>query len=109
MRLELETGVTDGEMMHAILCALGYQPTFRYEKFRAEWSDGRGHVVVDETPIGNFGEIEGASRWIDQTAKKLGIRPEHYITDTYAGLFFAWKRRTRSAAKEMTFGAIRKS
>ena len=109
MRLELETGVTDGEMMHAILRALGYQATFRYEKFRAEWSDGRGHVVVDETPIGNFGEIEGAPRWIDQTAKKLGIRPEHYITDTYAGLFFAWKRRTRSAAKEMTFGAIRKS
>ena len=108
-RRELETGVTDGEMMHAILRALGYQPTFRYEKFRAEWSDGRGHVVVDETPIGNFGEIEGAPRWIDQTAKKLGIRPEHYITDTYAGLFFAWKRRTRSAAKEMTFGAIRKS
>jgi adenylate cyclase, class 2 len=108
-RLELQTRVTDGEMMHAILCALGYQPTFRYEKFRAEWSDGRGHVVVDETPIGNFGEIEGAPRWIDQTAKKLGIRPEHYITDTYAGLFFAWKRRTRSAANEMTFGAIRKT
>ena len=107
-RLELETRVTDGEMMHAILCALGYQPTFRYEKFRAEWSDGRGQVVVDETPIGNFGEIEGAPRWIDQTAKKLGIRPEHYITDTYAGLFFAWKRRTRSAAKEMTFRAVGK-
>jgi adenylate cyclase class 2 len=107
-RLELETRVTDGEMMHAILRALGYQPTFRYEKFRAEWSDGRGHVVVDETPIGNFGEIEGAPRWIDQTAKKLGIRPEHYITDTYAGLFFAWKRRTRSAAKEMTFRAVGK-
>jgi adenylate cyclase, class 2 len=107
-RLELETRVTDGEMMDAILRALGYQPTFRYEKFRAEWSDGRGNVVVDETPIGNFGEIEGAPRWIDQTAKKLGIRPEHYITDTYAGLFFAWKRRTRSAAKEMTFRAVGK-
>jgi adenylate cyclase, class 2 len=107
-RRELETRVTDGEMMHAILRALGYQPTFRYEKFRAEWSDGRGNVVVDETPIGNFGEIEGAPRWIDQTAKKLGIRPEHYITDTYAGLFFAWKRRTRSAAKEMTFRAVGK-
>jgi len=107
-RLELQTRVTDGEMMHAILRALGYQPTFRYEKFRAEWSDGRGHVVVDETPIGNFGEIEGAPRWIDQTANKLGIRPEHYITDTYAGLFFAWKRRTRSRANEMTFRAIQR-
>jgi adenylate cyclase class 2 len=107
-RVELETKVSNGEMMDAILRALGYQPTFRYEKFRAEWTDGRGHVVVDETPIGNFGEIEGPPRWIDQTAKQLGIGPQHYITDTYAGLFFAWKRRTRSSAKEMTFGEVRK-
>jgi len=106
MRVELETRVSDGRTMNEILRALGYQPTFRYEKFRAEWTDNRGQVVVDETPIGNFGEIEGPPRWIDQTAKKLGIRPEHYITDTYAGLFFAWKRRTRSAANEMTFREI---
>src|SRR5437016_4646423 len=105
-RVENETKIADGEKLDRILRALGYQPTFRYEKFRAEWSDGRGHVVLDETPIGNFGEIEGASRWIDQTAGQLGIRPEHYITDTYAGLFLAWKRRTRSAAKEMTFEQV---
>ena len=107
-RVELETMVADGKKMDAILHALGYRPTFRYEKFRAEWSDGRGHVVVDRTPIGDFGEIEGPARWIDRTAKALGIRPEDYITDTYAGLFFAWKRRTRSPANEMTFRAIGK-
>jgi adenylate cyclase, class 2 len=107
-RIELETKVSSGEEMDKILRALGYAPTFRYEKFRAEWSDGRGHVVVDETPIGSFGEIEGPPRWIDQTAKKLGIGRTHYITDTYAGLFFAWKRRTRSAAREMTFRAVGK-
>ena len=61
---------------------------------------------MDETPIGNFGEIEGPARWIDQTAKRLGILPSQYITDTYAGLFFAWKRRTRSPAKDMTFAEI---
>lgn len=105
-RVETETRVADGPKMDAILLALGYRPTFRYEKFRAEWTDGRGHVVVDETPIGNFGEIEGAPRWIDATAKALGIRPANYITDTYAGLFFAWKRRTRSRAGEMTFRAV---
>lgn len=109
VRVETETEVSDGEEMDAILHALGYRPTFRYEKFRAEWSDGRGHVVVDETPIGNFGEIEGPARWIDQTAKLLGIAPADYVTDTYAGLFFAWKRKTRSAAKEMTFRAIGRS
>lgn len=106
IRVENETKVADGTKMDAILRALGFQPTFRYEKFRAEWSDGKGHVVVDETPIGNFGEIEGPSRWIDKTARILAIRPENYITDTYAGLFFAWKRRTRSKASEMTFKAI---
>jgi adenylate cyclase, class 2 len=105
-RVETETRVTDGPRMDAILLALGFQPTFRYEKYRAEWSDGRGHVVVDETPIGDFGEIEGAPRWIDATAKALGIGPADYITETYAGLFFAWKRRMRSAAREMTFKAV---
>jgi adenylate cyclase class 2 len=105
-RVETETPVANGEKMDGILRALGFRPTFCYEKFRAEWSDGVGHVVVDETPIGNFGEIEGPARWIDRTAGALGILPEHYITDTYAGLFFAWKRRTRSRAKEMTFRAV---
>jgi adenylate cyclase class 2 len=105
-RVETETRVQDGRQMDAILHALGFRPTFRYEKFRAMWNDGQGHVVVDETPIGNFGEIEGPARWIDRTARALGIRPEHYIKDTYAGLFFAWKRRMHSPAGEMTFRAI---
>jgi adenylate cyclase, class 2 len=105
-RVELETKLENGEKMDAILRALHFQPTFRYEKYRAEWSDGRGHVVVDHTPIGNFGEIEGPPRWIDRTAKALGILPQHYLTDTYAGLFFAWKRKTHSPANEMTFQAI---
>lgn len=108
-RVELETEVSDGGRMDAILLALGYRPTFRYEKFREEWSDQAGQVVIDETPIGNFGEIEGPPRWIDRTAKQLGIGPEQYITDTYAGLFFGWKRRTRSPAREMTFAAVEKS
>ena len=95
-RVETQTEIEDGEQFQKILQALGYMPSFRYEKFRAEWSDGKGHVVLDETPIGFFGEIEGPARWIDQTARLLGIARESYITDTYAGLFFAWKRRTRS-------------
>jgi adenylate cyclase class 2 len=107
VRVERETRVEDGKQMDEILGALGFAPTFRYEKYRAEWSDGKGHVVVDRTPIGNFGEIEGAVGWIDRTAKTLGIAREDYITQTYAPMFFEWKRRTGSAAKEMTFRAVR--
>jgi adenylate cyclase, class 2 len=105
-RVELETPVQNGQQMDAILRALGFAPTFHYEKYRAEWSDGEGHVVLDETPIGDFGEIEGKPRWIDRTARALGISRDDYITQTYAPMFFEWKRRTRSTAKEMTFRAV---
>ncbi|MGA2375247.1 MAG: class IV adenylate cyclase [Candidatus Sulfotelmatobacter sp.] len=105
-RVELETSVGDGEQMGLILRALGYSPSFRYEKFRAEWTDGRGQVVVDETPIGNFCEIEGAPRWIDATAKKLGVAATDYITKNYAGLFLEWRAQAKSRAEEMTFKAV---
>jgi adenylate cyclase class 2 len=107
-RAETEVRVNDGEQMDAILRSLGFQPSFRYEKFRAEWSDGKGHVVIDETPIGNLGEIEGAPDWIDQTAKALDVTPRQYITSSYAELFYHWKKHTRSAANEMTFLAVGK-
>jgi adenylate cyclase, class 2 len=105
-RVELETHVEKGQQMDSILTALGFSPTFRYEKFRAEWGDGTGHVVLDKTPIGNFGEIEGPPRWIDRTARALGIKTTSYITQTYTDLFFAWKHRTASKASEMTFRAL---
>jgi len=106
-REETETKLSDGKRMDAILRSLGFAPSFRYEKFRAEWKDGKGHVVIDETPIGDLGEIEGPPRWIDQTAKKLGIRRESYVTKSYAELFFDWKAQTKSSAEEMTFAAVR--
>jgi len=112
-RVELETRLSDGRKMDAILRALGYAPSFRYEKFRAEWVDqktpgGKGHVVVDETPIGSFCEIEGPPRWIDATAKKLGVGAADYITKNYATLFAEWKQETGSPAEEMTFKAIKR-
>jgi adenylate cyclase class 2 len=107
-RVETETAVENGERMHGILTALGFAPSFQYEKFRSEWSDGTGHVVLDETPIGNFGEIEGPPRWIDRTARALQIAPSQYITDSYAQLFSDWKTRTGSPAQEMTFSAVKR-
>jgi len=107
-RVELETAVVDGKTLDMILRALGYAPSFRYEKFRAEWSDSKGQVVVDETPIGSFCEIEGPSRWIDATAKKLGVQPADYITKNYATLFAEWRQETKSPAKDMTFDDVKR-
>ncbi len=106
-RVEIETAVADGARMEGILRVLGFRPAFRYEKFRSEWTDGAGEVVLDETPIGNLGEIEGAPRWIDAVARKLGVVPQDYITDSYGAMFLQWKKRTRSKANDMTFAAVR--
>jgi adenylate cyclase, class 2 len=106
VRIETETRVEDGEKMEAILRALGFKPCFRYEKFRAEWRHPQGLVVIDETPIGNFAEIEGPAEWIDSVARNLGVEAGDYLTETYAALFMAWKTETGSSAKDMTFRAI---
>jgi adenylate cyclase, class 2 len=105
-RREIETAIEDGEKMAAILAALGFVPSFRYEKYRAEWSDGSGHVVIDETPIGELAEIEGPPEWIDRVAGRLGVTGRDYITDSYVALFFRWKQQTGSAAQEMTFKEV---
>ena len=105
-RQELETAVTDGASLDGILRALGFAPSFRYEKFRSEWTDGQGHVVIDETPIGTVAEIEGRPRWIDRTARLLGIPQSSYITLSYGAMFDEWKLRTGSPAEEMTFAAV---
>jgi adenylate cyclase, class 2 len=102
-RAEAETVVTDGKQTDAILRALGFAPSFTYEKFRSEWTDGEGQVVLDHTPIGDIAEIEGKSRWIDRTARALNVDSKNYITKSYGELFLDWKRRTRSKAMNMTF------
>ena len=106
VRVETETKVEDGIKLEAVFRALQFEPVFRYEKFRAEWKGEHGHVLVDETPLGNFGEIEGPAEWIDQVALRLGISPSDYSVETYAGLFYSWKARTGSPANEMTFAAV---
>lgn len=105
-RLETESSVENGPATESIFRSLGLRPIFRYEKFRSEWSDGAGDIVLDETPIGDFAEIEGRGRWIDSTAKSLGVDPADYLTANYASLFFEWKKQHESKAAEMTFAAV---
>lgn len=107
-RDEFETRIHDGPAMESILSATGFSAGFCYEKFRTEFADRRGHVVIDETPIGNFAEIEGPPRWIDSIARKLRLSPDDYITDSYAGLFMQWKLRTGSQAKNLLYAEVKK-
>ncbi len=61
--------------------------------------------MLDETPVGNFGEIEGAPEWIDEVAGRLNIAHDQYITLSYSELFAEWKQRTGSDAANMLFAS----
>jgi adenylate cyclase class 2 len=109
VRIETETTLADGDALASIFEHLGYQPVFTYEKYRTEWADASapsGHVVIDETPIGTYAEIEGPTDWIDQTLSALRIDPATCITDSYGTLFLNWKQRTGSPADNLTFTEI---
>lgn len=104
-RREIEVDLHNGENMEEIFQHLGYRPVFRYEKFRTEYVKSReeGKVLLDETPIGNFLEIEGSARWIDRTARALGFHPADYITRSYGYLYLAYCRERRIRPKDMLF------
>jgi adenylate cyclase class 2 len=106
-RIETETEVADGEALAQVFLSIGLVAAFRYEKWRAEWTDGEGHCVVDETPIGNYAELEGSAEWIDRAAARLGIDRAQYITLSYGRLFELWREQHHSAAEHLTFAAVR--
>lgn len=107
-RAELETKVDSLEVLSQILEQLGYAPSFRYEKFRTEFSDPAnpaGTVTLDETPIGDFLELEGPGDWIDQTAKSLGFSEEDYLLESYGRLYLADCERRGLQPGNMVFAS----
>lgn len=111
VRIETETTVAEGAALAEIFKQLGYTPAFVYEKFRSEWSQAistevTAHLVIDETPIGTYAELEGPTAWIDKTLASLGVEPATCLTDSYGKLFLDWKQRTGSGAENLTFAEI---
>jgi adenylate cyclase, class 2 len=105
-RVETETQISDGKALAEVFQSLGLIPAFRYEKWRSEWSDGEGHCVVDETPIGNFAELEGEPAWIDRVAMRLGVSHSDYMTLSYGRLFEQWRDEHHSRAEHLTFEEV---
>lgn len=105
-RIESESIVEDGDALAEIFIQLGYGPVFRYEKFRTEWEMEEGHLVLDETPIGVWAELEGPPAWIDLMLQKLNVAPELRTTESYGKLFLRWKEETGSPAENLTFQEI---
>jgi adenylate cyclase, class 2 len=113
IRIETETTVSDPHAIAEIFRQLGYTPAFVYEKYRTEWSqvvdpnsDTIAHLVIDETPIGNYAELEGPTDWIDRTLAELNVDHATCLTDSYGKLFLDWKQLTGSPAENLAFADI---
>ena len=104
-RAEFESEFDDPAAMRAILGGLGFTPVFRYEKYRTEYSKpGQpGLILADETPIGDFLELEGTPGWIDRTARELGYSPADYITASYSSLYVAHCQSKGLTPRHMVF------
>lgn len=88
IRQEIEVVVSDFETALHLLEALGYQVVVMYEKWRTVYRVGDVDVDLDETPLGNFLEIEGPdTAGIQEVALLLGLDWEARSGESYMALF----------------------
>ena len=110
VREELETSIEQPSVIREILSALGLEPVFRYEKHRAIFEGGSrwrgGEVMLDETPIGTYVELEGSRGWIKRVARTVfGAGPDRYIVKNYAALHIDWCRERGRPFGDMVFSS----
>jgi len=107
IREELETEVAHGTKLQQILARLGFVPVFRYQKYRSIFVSPKSSkskkvvISMDETPIGNYLEIEGPPDNIRIISRQLGYALEDFITQSYLELYA--KNKPRPQDREMIF------
>jgi adenylate cyclase class 2 len=87
VREETEVRVSNFAAAEKIMRAIGLQAVFIYEKYREVLQAQGTQLMIDETPIGTFIEIEGPPERIDAVAARLGFSSTDYLRDSYYQLF----------------------
>lgn len=89
VREEFETQVRNPAETRRILKALGLRETFCYRKHRTVLRKSRLTITIDETPVGNFIELEGERHEITRFARALGYKRADFITLSYRDMITA--------------------
>jgi len=108
VREEIETTVEQPFKVVKIFKRLGLLRSFRYQKYRTIYSvtldDGRSLLAMfDETPIGNFLELEGDSAIIEAVAKELGYPKSAFMSESYVEMQVARCAARGAALSDMVF------
>jgi adenylate cyclase, class 2 len=104
-REEIECEISGSNHLQTIFSRLGFEVTFRYQKYRTVYRV-KGielDLCTDETPIGDFFELEGDILRIHEYATKLGYNRDDYITQSYATLYYRWCQKTGNNQPHMLF------
>jgi adenylate cyclase class 2 len=102
-RMELETEIADAPTFEKILEALRLRPRFRYEKRREEFRLEQCLVALDETPIGDFIEIEGLPDQIRKALALLRLDPACAVLESYPALYARRRKDDPALPPDMLF------
>jgi adenylate cyclase, class 2 len=90
VREEIESAVDAPEKVVELFERLGFHRSFRYQKYRTVYNlagaDKSLTVTFDETPMGNFIEIEGDEDDVLQTLQVAGFSADEIIRESYPEL-----------------------
>jgi adenylate cyclase class 2 len=108
LRLELETELESAANALVIFDRLGFHRWFRYQKYRSIYeaqlpSGTRLHVMADETPLGDFLELEGEEDAIAEAVQLLRLTPADYILESYIALQLRHCQQQGKPLEDMVF------
>jgi adenylate cyclase class 2 len=90
IREEIESEAADPDLLILLFERLGFHRDFRYQKYRTSYRlavDGRElKVEFDETPMGNFIEIEGDEPEVLRVLETAGFSVSEIIRESYPEL-----------------------
>ena len=90
IREEIESDAGDPDRLIDLFERLGFHPVFRYQKYRTGYRlafEGRElEVEFDETPMGNFIEIEGDEPAVLRVLDGAGFSTSEIIRESYPEL-----------------------
>jgi adenylate cyclase class 2 len=107
VREEIECETSDPHSLITLFERLGFHRSFRYQKYRTIYSlplEGEEiEVVFDETPMGNFIELEGDEKRVLDALTAAGFTERDYIRESYPELQAARCRERGVPLEDLIF------
>ena len=105
----LPTAVDEPERMIELFERLGFRRAFRYQKYRTTYRlavDGQElEVTFDETPMGNFIEIEGDESTVLRILEQAGFSAADSVRESYPELQASRCRRAGIPLEDLVFSS----